>query len=162
MNGQTLTRVVEDDAQSVTLAREEPAHPVPHRRTIGAARAPHGPVARGEDDRLALLEMHDVPPRLGARSLLHEEELASREVLPRLAQEHRELEGKDYVAVEILVQAVVALGLVAQEEWGGLALPAPRAEREQSREIGRMPYTCPERRLPAIGHHGKRWIGVLA
>src|SRR5262245_4332766 len=95
-DGQTLTRVVKDDAQGIALAGEETAHPVPHRRPIGAARALHGPVACGEDDRLALLEMHDVPPRLGVRSLLHEEELASREVLPRLAQEHRELEGKDY------------------------------------------------------------------
>src|SRR5262249_32735413 len=144
-------------AQGVALAAEEAAHPVSHRRTIRAARALHRAVARGEDDRLALLEMHDVPARLGSRPLLNEEELASREVLAGLAQEHGELEGKDYVAVEILVQAVVATGLVAQEERGGLTLPTPSAQSEQPREIGRMPHTRPERRLPAIGNGGQEW-----
>src|SRR5215471_19979491 len=155
-------RVVEDDAEGVALAADEAAHPVTHRHAIRATRTLHGAVARGEDDHLALLEMHDAPARLGARSLLHEEELASREVLAGLAQEHGELEGKDDVAVEILVQAVVAVGLVAQEKRGGFTLPTPRAEREELREVGRMPHTRPERRLPAIGHHGEWWIGVLA
>src|SRR5262245_3720826 len=95
-----LASVVEDDAQGVALAREETAHSMPHRRAICAARADHRPVARGEDDGLALLEMHHAPARLGARPLLHEQELAAREVLAGLTQEYRELEGKHHIAVE--------------------------------------------------------------
>src|SRR5262245_11193707 len=95
--------VVKDDAQSEPFAPGEAAHPVAHVRPIRPARAGDGPVARGKDDRLALLERNHAPPRLRAGPLLDEQELAALEILPRLAQEHRELDGEDDLAVDVLV-----------------------------------------------------------
>ena len=153
---------MEDNAQGVTLAREQAADPVAHVGTVVAARARHRPVTGGEDDRLALIEMHDAAPRLGPRPLLDEQELAALEILARLAQEHGELDGKDHVAVEILVQAVVAAGFVAQEQRRGLGLAATGTQGEERAEIRGMAHPRLERGLPAIRHGGERRVRVLA
>src|SRR5206468_11045622 len=83
-------------------------------------------------------------------------------ILARLAQEHGELNGKDHVAVEILVQAVVAARFVTEEQRGGLALALARAQREKTAEVRGMAHARLEDGLPAIRHGGERRIRVLA
>src|SRR3990172_5370208 len=130
-----LGGVVEDDAEGVALACEDAAHPVAHANAVVAAGTRRGPILRREDHRLALLEMRHAASGLCARTLLDEQKLPALEVLARLAQQHRQLEGKDHLAVEILVKAVVASGAVAQEQRRGLPLAAAGAESQQSREV---------------------------
>src|SRR5713101_1664077 len=107
-----LPRVVEDDAEGVARARAHPAHAVAHGGPVVVARPGDRPVAGSEDHQLALLRVDHLTARLGARSLLHEQELAASVVDPAPTQEAGELEREGHLAVEILVEAVVAARLV--------------------------------------------------
>src|SRR5207244_13597441 len=129
--------VVEDDAEARALAGGHPADAVAHGRAVGAARARHRPVAVREDDRLAALEDDDLAARLGPRPLLDEQNLAARVVRAPAREHARHLQRKGERAVEILVQAVVAAGRVAEEERGGPRLPGGRAAREIRAQLGR-------------------------
>src|SRR3546814_13302515 len=62
------------------------------------------------------LEGCHLDARLPARPLLGQHELPAGEVAARLGQQHGRLQGKHLVAVEILVQAVVVAGIVAQQQ----------------------------------------------
>src|SRR5262245_7540203 len=124
-------RVVEDDAQREAQAAVNPAHPVSHGRAKVSARAGDGSMPGREDDDLALLRPDGLPARLGPRPLFQEEKLSSVVVFARAAQEARELQREGHRAVEILMQAVVASGLVAKQEGSRLALTLARAEGQQ-------------------------------
>src|SRR5207253_4653901 len=121
-----------------------------------------GPVARREDDDLALLGRHDLAARLGARPLLDQQELAAGVVDGRAGEKAGELQGEDDVAVEVLVEAVVSTRLVVEEERRRLGLAAAAAEGEERGEIGRIARRRPERGLPAIRDRRERRVGVDA
>src|SRR5262249_34675356 len=72
-----LPRVVKDDPQTHSPARDQPADPAPHDDATGAARPVHRPFARGEHDTRAALDRHRVPPRLRPRPLFDEQQLAA-------------------------------------------------------------------------------------
>src|SRR5437667_2146493 len=128
--------VVEDDAEAQALAGGHPADAVTHGGAVGAPRPRHRPVAVREDDRFPALEDDDLGARLRARPLLDEEYLATRVVHAPAGEHAGELEGEGERAVEVLVQAVVAAGRVAEEKRGGPRLPVGRAAREIRAEIG--------------------------
>src|SRR5262245_11129179 len=107
-----LPGVVEDDAQRVARPRDDAAHAVAHGAPVDAPRAHDRPVARREDDDLTLLGGDGLAPRLGPRALLDQQEVAARVVDAPPAQEARDLQGKHDVAVDVLVQTVVAAALV--------------------------------------------------
>src|SRR5262245_12486107 len=109
----------------------------------------------GEDDDLALLRPDGLTARLGPRPLFQEEKFSSVVVLARPAQEARELQREGYRAVKILVQAIVASGLVAKQEGSRLALTLARAEGQQSLEGIRVAGARAERLLPAVGDRGE-------
>src|SRR5207249_2476614 len=144
--------VVEDDAEAQALAGGHPADAVAHGHAVGAARAHHRPVAVREDDRLAALEDDDLGARLRARPLLDEQELAARVVRAAAGEHAGELEGKGERAVEVLMQAVVAAGRVAEEQRGGPRLPVSRTAREVRAQRGRKALRYYAHRLhPAVG-----------
>src|SRR5262249_57466212 len=91
-----------------------------------------GPLDRAgsgrEDDDLALLGGDRFAARLRPRPLLDQQEIPALVVDAAAAQEARELQREHHVAVEILVQAVVAPRLVLQQQCSRFrlaALPAP-------------------------------------
>ena len=87
-----------------------------HVDAIDAARALHRAVMHREDHRIALRERHDLGARLHARALLGQHELAAGEILARRRQQHRRLQRKDVLAIEILMQAVVVARPVLQQQ----------------------------------------------
>src|SRR3989454_1789882 len=139
--GRTSRRVVEDDAERVTRAGAHAAHPVTHHGAEVAARAARGSVARREDDDLALLGRHGFAARLGARPLLDQQELAAGVVDARAGEEAGELQGEDDVAVEVLVEAVVAPRLVVEQERGRLGLAPAAAAGQGGGGVWAEPHT---------------------
>src|SRR6185436_20702310 len=123
-------RVVKDDAQRVAPAAQHTADAVAHGGAIPAAGALDRAVPGREDQDLALLGGDRLTARLGARPLLHQQELAAL-VVGAPAQEAGELQGKDDVAVDVLVQAVVAAGLVVEQQRGRLRLSAAMTDRDR-------------------------------
>jgi hypothetical protein len=106
---------MEDDTERVTMPRANAAYAVSKIGPIHTARTLHRTVMDGEDNRVALPERHDFWPRLHARALLGEHELATREVTFGFGQQNRDLERENVLAVEILMQAVVIVRPVGKQ-----------------------------------------------
>src|SRR6185436_2049775 len=155
----SLLGVVEDDAQRVARARPQPAHAVADVDAIEATGPARGPDPVGEDDEIALAAHDRLPHRLRARALLYEQELATLVILAGTAQEEDDLEGKPHRAVHVLVQAVVAAGLVVQQQGRGLRLSGLRAAGQERIERGREALARTEGLRPAVGHAGQARVG---
>src|SRR5262245_27259099 len=125
-----LPGVVEDEAQRVARPRDDATHAVAHGASVHTPRALDRPVARREDDDLALLGGDRLAPRLRPWPLLYQQEVAARVIDAPPAQEARDLQGEHDVPVDVLVQTIVAAGLVAQQKRRGLGLASPPADRE--------------------------------
>lgn len=113
---------MEDDPERVSAPFDDPADAVAQLHAIVAPRALHRTAVDGEDDGIALAQRHDRGARLHARALLGQHELATAEVDARLRQQHRHLQRKDVLAVQVLVQAVVVTSAVLQLQRRGSAL----------------------------------------
>src|SRR6202011_58979 len=74
-----LCRVVENNADCVTLPRPDAADAVPQVHAIRTARALHGPVVNRENNAVALAERHDHRAALHARALFRHDELSTGE-----------------------------------------------------------------------------------
>src|SRR5690242_16821924 len=83
---------------------------------VKAARSFHRTITRGDDGGLALLEANGVTDRLRAGLLFDQQQLASGELLVRLAQADDNLEGKEDLAVKILMEAIKIAGSVMEQQ----------------------------------------------
>jgi hypothetical protein len=113
-------------------------------------RAAHRVMHR-KDHRLALGQRNDLGARLHARALLGEHELAAGKVGAGPRQQQRDLQRKDVLAVEILVQAVVVAFAVLQQERRRPRLPGLVAAREEGRVLFRIAHGDAHRLVPAVG-----------
>ena len=89
---------------------------MPHVNAVSPARALDRPMVHREYGRLTTAQRHDLGPRLHARTLLGEHQLAAGEVRSRLGQQDHDLQREHMLAIEILMQAVVVTGAVAKEK----------------------------------------------
>jgi hypothetical protein len=88
---------------------------VTHLQTVITSSANSGPLARSEDDDLALLRRDRLSTGLRPWPLLDEEKLAAGVIDVAPAQEAGELEGKGDRSIEVLVQAVIATHPIAEQ-----------------------------------------------
>src|ERR1700677_1071414 len=103
---------------------------VAERYALVAANARHRPAIHSEHYAVALGERDDGGSGLHARPLLRQHELAALEVDAGLGQQRRDLQRKNVLAVEILMQAVVVAGAVSQQQRGRASLPRRMAAVE--------------------------------
>ena len=82
---------------------------------IDATRALHRTVMHGKRHRIALPQRHHLGMRLHPRPLLSQHKFAAGEIAARLRQQDRHLQRKHMLAIEVLMQAIVVAGLVAQQ-----------------------------------------------
>src|SRR3989441_12929466 len=82
--------------------------------------------------------------------LVDQQELAAGVVDARAGEEAGELQGEDDVAVEVLVEAVVAPRLVVEQERGRLGLAPAAAAGQERGEVGRVARRRRQRGLPAV------------
>src|SRR5262245_22274989 len=151
-------RVVEDDAERVARAGAYAADTVAHGDPVIPASTSRRAMARGEDHDLALRGGDRLAAGLGARALLDEQELAALVIRPYAAQEARELQRERHLAVQVLVQAVVAPGLVVKQQRRGLRLAGAPALGLEPCEVGGVAAPRAESLLPPVGHGGQRRV----
>ena len=89
---------------------------MPHDDAVSAAAAGDGTLAGREDDARSLLDRERMPARLRARPLLDEQEFAAAVIDVASAQGEDHLQRERQVAIEILMQAVVATRGVRQQQ----------------------------------------------
>ena len=83
---------------------------------VEAARPLYRPVMHSKCHRIALLQRHHFGPRLHARPLLGEHELAAVKIAAGLRQQYRDLQREYVLAIEILMQAIVVAGAILQQQ----------------------------------------------
>src|SRR5262245_45448661 len=94
------------------------------------------PLAGGKDDDPALLGRDRLSTRLRPWPLLDKEELAAGIIDLTPTQETGQLQGKGDLPVEVLMQAIIAPCLIAQQQGGRFGLPMLLAERQEARKVG--------------------------
>ena len=97
-------------------------------------------------------------PRLHARTLLGEHELAAFEIARRIGQQEGDLQRKDMRAVEVLMQAVVVAGPVAQQQRRRPRLAGAMAAAQELVMGRREPGFQLHRLVPAIGDRRQQRI----
>ena len=138
------------------------ADAVAERHPVRPARALRRPVAHGEDHAVALPEAHDLGARLHARPLLGQHELAAGKIPSGRGEQDRDLQRKPERAVDVLMQAIVVAGAIAQQERRRPRLAGGAALRAEGRVLGRIPGRDAHRPVPAVGDRGEPRIEVAA
>src|SRR3954471_9595966 len=128
---------------------------MPQRGAVVALAALGGAVAGGEEEQLALVERDHVGARLLARALLDQHRLAAVEVLALAGEHGQRLERERDVAVEILVERVVAALVVAEDQRRGPELPCGMAGVEERAESLRETLVVPEVTGPPVRRFGQ-------
>ena len=89
-----LSGIVKNDSQGVPVARTNGADAVAKIGAVVAARAAHGSMMNGKDDRIALIRTENFNTGLSARSLLRKNEFAAFKIVAAPAQEKGNLKRK--------------------------------------------------------------------
>ena len=92
----------------------------------------------------------------GRCSVKHE--LAAGEILARPRQQDRDLERKDMLAVDILVERVPVARFVTQQQRRRAGLPGCVASRDEVGVTAGIAVVPPSRLRPAVGDRGQRRI----
>src|SRR5437870_8241841 len=121
------------------------------RDPVGSALAANRAMVDGEDHRLAPAQRHDLASGLRARPLLDQQELAAREVDARATQQHRHLQRKHQVTVDVLVEAVVVAGPVPEDERRRPPLAGGVTAAQEVVEPLGKPAALAERAPPVVG-----------
>src|SRR3546814_7517244 len=77
-------------------------------------------------------------------------DLAAGEILPRRRQQHRDLQRKDMLAVQILVQAIIIARAISQQQGRRPPLPRIVAARKEFAMFGRKADIHPHPLVPAV------------
>lgn len=89
-----LSGIVKNDSQGVSVACTHGADAVTKTGAVVAARAAHGPMMNGKDDRIALVRPENFNAGLPARPLLRKNEFAAYKLVSAPAQEKGNLKRK--------------------------------------------------------------------
>ena len=100
---------MKNHAQRMALTAANATHAMAKIDTVRAASALNRTTVDREDHGVTLTQRDDLGPRLHARSLLREHELAAGEICSGFRQQNRDLQRKHMLAVKILMQAVVVV-----------------------------------------------------
>src|ERR1700724_3331059 len=138
------------DPGSMPLPGADPAHAVAHVDPIGATGAAYRTMVDRKDHSLALRERHDLRTRLHARPLLGQHEVSAGEVGIRAREQKRDLQRKDMLSVEILMQAVVVALTVLQEERRRLGLSGVVAAVQKRLVAIRIAHRHAHRLIPTV------------
>src|SRR6185437_14029144 len=104
------------------MTGEEAAHAVAKGDAVRTARPAHRAVTDRKNHGVALAERHYLDPRLPARALLDQDEGAAGEILLGRREQDGRLQRKDMLAIDVLVQAIIVAGVIAQQERRRIAL----------------------------------------
>src|SRR5258705_1776821 len=125
---------------------------------VGTTGSLRRPVAPREEDAFTADQRDHLRARLHPGPLLGEEELAAAEVAAGRGQEEGRLQRKEDLAVDVLVQAVVVVRLVAQEERCRAVLSRVAAPVPEIWMTGGIPVRSAQKLLPAIGDRGEALV----
>jgi hypothetical protein len=145
-----LLRVVKNDAHGVAPTGADPADSMPQIDPIDPTASLYRPLTHGENDGIALAEWHHLGPGLHPGTLFGHYEFSTSKVPARLREQDRHLEWKDVFAVDVLVEAVVVLGIVLQQKRSRIPLPGCVTSGDELPMLSRKSHCDSKRLIPSI------------
>ena len=91
------------------------------------------------------------PRDLGTRSLLDQQKLTAAEIGPRRLSTNVIWIGKEDLAIQVLMQAVVAARVVTQQQRRRLDLTGAPANLQKTFEVRRIQFVAAHRMAPSVG-----------
>src|SRR5262249_15902016 len=137
-----LLSVVKDDAKAHSCAGGHRADPMSHDDPVGAARARDGALSGRKNDPGALLNRDRMSARLSAGALFDQKEFAAGVVDLPAAKGEDDLQRKRELTVQILMQAVVSSGPVAQQQRRRTPLTSGVTTAEKGVKAGGIMKAC--------------------
>ena len=127
---------MKDDAQGQPVPGSQPAYAMPMIDPVDATCTLDRAGVHGKYHGVSLAQAHHFRPRLHAGPLLGHDELATREIQAGLRKKDGNLQGKDVLAVEVLMQAIVVSLSVTEQERRRTYLPCRMAAPDEIRMDG--------------------------
>src|SRR5882724_3560794 len=155
-------RVVKDQTETVPLTRSQPAHAVANVNAVVASSACNRTPSIRKDDELTLFNRYRLGASLHAWTLLGQQELAADIVAPALTQHTGGLQREGYLAVQVLMHAVVIAGFISKHKRSRQRLLFPAAGLKKLRERRGKSLALAETLRPAVGDLRERRIEMLA
>lgn len=118
-----LLGIMKNDPHGMSTSRSDAADPVSHVDPVDAASPLHRSMMHWENHRLPPLKRHHFSSRLHPGTLFGEYKFPSGEVMLRLRQQNRDLQRKDMLPIQILMQTVVISLLILQQKRSRAHLP---------------------------------------
>ena len=98
----------------ITSAKSNATDAMPQRDSIETACPLHRTMVHGKQDSVSLPQRHHHGPRLHAGPLFGQDDFTAGEVLLGSGQQNHQLQRKQVLAVEVLVQTVIVLRAILQ------------------------------------------------
>jgi hypothetical protein len=144
------------------MAGADDADTVAHGYSIDATSTALWAMVHGEEDSLTLAQRNDGGAGLHTRALFRQYKLATCEVAAGLAKKDGSLDGKDELAVEILVEAVVIVLLVFEKKRCRPRLSGLMAELLELLVYRRVSRRISQVVIPLVRDGGERRIESIA
>ena len=151
-------RVMKDQTDGVSASASNDADTVSHGDFPERAAAIGGrALVDGKYCRISLKQIDNVRALTLRRAFGHDE-FAALEILAGFGQQDRDLQRKNMIAIEILMQAVVIALPVFEDQRCGACLAGRMACVEERIELIRISRRDAKRLVPAIRNRCKPWI----
>jgi len=144
-------RVVKYQSHRVSHAASNPTHTMAHDNTTKAPFSYSGTLIDGENHGVPLTQRDDLHTLLASRCTFSHHELAAEKILTGLGQQDRDLQWKNMLAVEVLMQTVVVALSVLQHQWGRTRLPGVVTAAQEIIQLIRIPDVDIQLLIPLIG-----------
>lgn len=153
---------MKDQAERAAAAATNAGNSMPNLGAVDAPAALPGTFADRKDRCTTLLKSDDFSPRLHAGTLFDEDKFTTVKVDARAVEHDHCLQREVDWPVEILMQAVVVAGAIAEQQWRRPALSRSMAAREQFSVLRRPVAGHPQHCRPAVRNAGKLWVERIA
>src|SRR3984957_2941082 len=153
-----LLRVVKDDADGMTHSGAQAADAVPEVHAVIALRPSHRSVMNREGHRITLSKRDDLGATLHARPLFGQDKLPAGEISTGLREKDRDLDRKEEIAIEILMQTVEVTGHVLQQQRRRPRLAGVMALRQKRGVLDGIPLVDSHAIVPLVGDGHKARI----
>src|SRR5579862_2112964 len=153
--------IVKDDAERKSPSRAHGTDTMTLVDTIVAPAAAHRPVVDCKDDPVTALQRYYRDPTLHPRALFGQHQLTPAEFLAGLRQQHRRLQRKHVLAVQVLMQTVVVARAVFEQQWRRQPLARLMAAMQELRMRCRKSSVDSHAFIPAVRGQRERRIELI-
>ena len=155
---ESLLGVMKNDSQGRAISRSQTTDAMPEIHAIVPTLALNWPLVYGEGHSVSFSERHHFGTRLHARTLFDQNKFAASEILSRLRQQNRNLDGKYMLPVQILVKAIEIAWSVSKQQRRRAALTGAMAQTNVGSVLPGIAHARTHDLIPSVGNFSEMRI----